>query len=740
MQRLMLLGVAVVLGRSLVALAEDRTYVQHVAPILARHCAECHGAELSEAKLNLEARDRVLYGSASGRILVPGSASQSLIWKLIQPQARPHMPPTGQLSPEELGIVRDWINGLTEADLPSRSAAGTADHWAYRPLSTPVPPDVKNASWTRQPLDRFVLHRIEESGIAPATEASAAVLCRRLYLDLIGLPPTPEELNEFEASTVTDPTAIESLVDRLLASPLYGERWGRHWLDLARYADSGGFHEDIDRPFAWRYRDYVVRSLNEDKPYAQFVREQIAGDEFAPQDPEAWIATGFCRNGPTNDDNMGEGLAREKYRLDLLDDVISTSSVVFQGQTIGCARCHDHKFDPLSQANYYELLSIFDNTERVTMIVDDTGSVIRQPAAKKGEPKPATMPVTIMALTNSTGAPRVTHLLWRGDVANPGPAVSPGVPRALAFEPLSSASSTGAGRRRDWANWLVSPRNSLTWRVIANRLWQHHFHRGIVATPSNFGQTGAAPTHPDLLDWLAGEMIRHNGHWKPLHRAMVLSSTYRLSTTQSYGGGDDYDNRLFSRRSLHRMQAEVLRDSILAVSGSLNLQMGGPGVKPRVRPELLSASQRNKWPVVAEDRAEHWRRSVYVYVKRQLPLPFLALFDVPDSAQTCERRDESVVPTQALVLMNDEFTQQQSLRFASRLRLDSDESSAVQVERAIRVALGRGATPTELAEGQEFLATQHELHRAAGAATASLHALADLCHVLFNSNEFAFFP
>lgn len=720
---------------------EDAIFSREIAPILAKHCADCHGDDEPEAQLKLTTREGLLYGAASGRIVAPGAGEASLLLKLVAPGGKPHMPPEGQLSKDEIAALTRWIDQLPESALPARAAAGSADHWAYRPLAAPKPPEVRNQVWVRNAIDPFVLAKIEAAGLSPAPEASAAVLCRRVYFDLIGLPPTPAELQAFVARYEEDEFAYEHLVDQLLASPHYGERWGRHWLDLARYADSSGFHEDIDRPQAWRYRDYVIDSFNSDKPYGRFVKEQLAGDELAPDDPQAWVATGFCRNGPSNDTNMGDGLAKEKYRLDLLDDVIATSSAVFLGQTIGCARCHDHKFDPISQKNYYELLAIFDNTERVNVTLDDAGKIVRTSAVKapakppENVEKPSPARDEFMVFTERNAAPRATRLLWRGDVANPGPAVSPGVPRALAHLPLQTPpGDQSAGRRLAWAEWVAAPGNPLTWRVAANRIWQHHFGVGLVATPSNFGSTGAKPTHPELLEWLAQELLRQDGRWKPLHREIVLSATYRQDSQNPAALAADPANNLLARHAPRRLEAEVLRDAILTASGALNPRTGGPGVKPRMRAELLVASQRNKWPEVKQEGPQHWRRSVYIYVKRQLPFPLLELFNAPSSAQTCERRDEGVAPTQALVLMNDEFTQEQSARLAQRVADEVGSDPEVQLAHAVLLTLSRRATRTELAEGAEFLAAQAADYGQNGAR----QALVDFCHVLLNSNEFAY--
>lgn len=496
----------------------------------------------------------------------------------------------------------------------------------------------------------------------------------------------------------------------------------------------------------------MIASFNDDKPYARFIAEQLAGDEVAPNDPVAWIATGFCRCGPSNDQNMGDGALREKYRLDLLDDVLSTASAVFLGQTIGCARCHDHKLDPITQTEYYRLLALFDSTERVDVALDAEGrfataSTMEEMAKlKKAKQHPIW---SIMALTEGAVKPCTTHVLWRGDVKNRGPAVAPGVPAAFAREPLTVPTiADGAkttGRRRALAEWIASPKNPLAWRVVVNRIWQHHLGEGIVATPSNFGRSGAAPTHPELLDYLAQEMIAAGGSWKAMHRRIVNSATYRQSSVpprESFTRAREIDpeNRLLWRARQRRLEAEILRDSILAVAGTMNVKLGGAGVKPRIRPELLDASQRNKWPVVKQEGPEHRRRSVYIYVKRQLPFPMLELFDQPNTSQTCERRDENVMPTQALLLMNDEFVAEQASFFADRVLVTAKDDLEWQVREAVWRALGRESLSAEVAETVGFLRSRAASYRdkQRDAADAERAALIDFCHVLFNCNEFAY--
>ncbi|WP_202921493.1 PSD1 and planctomycete cytochrome C domain-containing protein [Anatilimnocola aggregata] len=714
---------------------EDAVFRDKVLPVLAKHCLDCHGAEEPEANLNLTTREALLVGARSGYIITPGKASASLVSQLLVKGSKPHMPPEGQLSDEEIEVVTSWIDSLENVPLPPRpSLAKGLDHWAFQsPKHEPLP-TVKSAALTENAIDSFVLARLEDSQLSLSAPAQREVLLRRAAIDLIGLPPSPEEVQAFAADS--SPDAYERKLDQYLASPAYGERWGRHWLDLARYADSGGFHDDLDRPHAWRYRDYVIRSLNADKSYAEFIREQLAGDELAPANPQALAATAFCRNGPTNDDNMGNNaFDREKYRLDLLDDVISTTSAVYLGLTVGCARCHDHKFDPIPQTDYYQLLAVFNNITRKDVPFGESGEPELAGKWTKGQ-------AGIMAITDVGRQPRETFVLYRGDLNNKGPKVEANVPRlfqsAANFKPAALEKSSG--QRLALANWIAAEENPLSWRVMANRLWQHHFSRGIVSTPSNFGLTGAPPSHPELLDWLATELSAR-GSWKKLHRLMMTSATYRQSSQGSKSAESvDPENLLLWRMNKRRLEAEAIRDSVLQVAGTLNHRVGGPGVKPRIPTELLEASQRNKWPVVKTEGPEHWRRSVYIYVKRQMAFPLLELFDIPSTAHTCDCRQDSTIPTQALVLMNDQFTADQAARFAKRVQVEVGPDARESARRALWLALGREPTPSRCSEAEEFLRAQAEFHQSAKkpADESATLALVDLCHVLLNSNEFLY--
>ena len=588
-------------------------------------------------------------------------------------------------------------------------------HWAFQPLSATKPPAVKNTAWPKNDLDRFILAKLEANGLQPSPEANPATLIRRVTLDLTGLLPSPEEVAAFvsarsDSSDKSD--AYEALIDRLLASPHYGERWGRHWLDLARYADTSGTHNDLDRPHAWKYRDYVIRSFNDDKPYARFVAEQIAGDEIDDADEQSLIATGFCRNGTSNDDNMGKtDDALAQYRADQLDDVIATTSSVFLGLTVGCARCHDHKTDPLLQRDYYSLLAVFNGTEKYGLV----------PGTQDKNDKRIKIDETakVHALIETSPQVPATRIMLRGSALNLGDEVGPAVPTL--FKPVSfpSPATQTSLRRKTLAEWIAAPDNALAWRVIANRIWQHHFGKGLVASPSNFGFTGSKPTKPELLDYLAQQLIQNGGHFKPLHKMILMSAAYR----QSAGPAP-----LALRPQLLRMEAEVIRDSILAASGKLNLKLGGPGIKPRLRPDLLPTSQRNKWPLLQKEGPEQWRRSIYIYVKRQLLMPSMELFDAPTTTDSCAMRLDSTVPTQALVLMNDEFVEEQAAFLAQRAATDTLEKT---IQRMFMLTLSHEADAKRLQQSLDFV-------KALEATSTRDQALADLAHVLFNSSEFVY--
>ncbi len=697
------------------ASAAEDGFETTVGPILKRNCVACHGEQKQEGELRLDQLERDFSnGQLAGR------------WRDVADRIRlGEMPPKDQpkLAVADAKAVVDWITRQLN------SAQSAKAHWAFQPLKKGIAPPQASSDdgWIRNDVDRFVLAKLQAARLSPSAEADRVTLIRRVTFDLIGLPPTPDEVAAFVADD--SPQAWEQLLDRLLASPHYGERWGRHWLDLAQYADSSGFHNDLDRPHAWKYRDYVIRSFNEDKPYARFVAEQIAGDEVDGANDESLIATGFCRNGPSNDDNMGktpEAIAQ--YRADQLDNVISTTSTVFLGLTIGCARCHNHKTDPLTSRDYYSLLAIFNGTQKYGLVPGTEDS-----KGKKIEVDPA---IQIQALVERSSQVPKTFVMRRGVAANRGEEVAPAVPAVLVAEPIQfpqpSAEAKSSLRRRAFAEWITASENPLTWRVLANRVWQHHFGKGLVATPSNFGVSGDTPTHPELLDWLAQQLIVNGGRLKPLHKLVLMSATYRQSSQHRDSAEKiDPSNRLLWRMNLRRLEAEILRDSILAASGKLNPKAGGPGIKPRIRAELLTASQRNKWPIVEKENEQHWRRSVYIYSKRQLLMPMMELFDAPTTTDSCSIRLVSVVPTQALLLMNDEFVEDQAGYLASRAVAEAKDDLPRVIERMFQRTVSRTPEEIRLNEAINFVKSRETTSNRAA-------ALIDLAHVIFNSSEFLY--
>jgi hypothetical protein len=600
----------------------------------------------------------------------------------------------------------------------------SADHWAFQSPGEPSIPILENKAWAKNPIDAFILRKLSTRNLVPSPQVGRARLLRRAHLDIIGLPPTPGQTREFLADE--RPDAYERTLDKLLASPRHGERWGRHWLDLARYADSSGFHDDLHRPNAWRYRDYVIQSLNTDKPYARFLTEQIAGDEAYPGNIDALTGTGFCRNGPSNDNNV-KAPQREQYRLDQLDDVLSTTVSVFLGLTIGCARCHDHKSEPISQEDYYRILAVFNTGGPREYLIG--GATQKEGKKQKG---PA-----VRSFQDFAAKARPTFVLFRGDAKSRGPGVMPSVPSALQAipfpkpEPLAGLKTTGL--RHSLARWMTSGKHPLTWRVIVNRLWLHHLGRGIVESPSNFGTSGSPPSHPKLLDHLAQQLLGHGGQLKPIHRYILTSATYRQdsgSGTKAALGEDEM--KLFGRFTPRRLEAEIIRDSILQASGNLNLQMGGPGIKPRIAPSILRRSKRNEWPLVKKETGAHWRRSSYIYVKRQLLMPMLELFDAPTATVSCELRARSTVPTQALTLLNNPFVNNQ----ASSLASQEEDSTTILLEKT----LGRTANPQLLAEADSFINERSKVYTDKGHSPNKARQMArtDLCVVLFNSSMFVY--
>jgi len=707
-------------------------FVRDIQPILIGKCYKCHGPEEQQGSLRLDLKAAAIAGGDSGPAWEAGQpAAESLLYQYVSGEGDSGvvMPPEEEqrpLSQQELALVKKWLNTGAHwpdgADTTVTDPAKATNHWAFQPVHRPTPPVVNDEGWGRTPIDAFVFAKLGEKGLSPSREASRLELVRRATYDLTGLPPSPEEVEQF--LTDDSPQAYEHLLDRLLGSPRYGERWGRHWLDLARYADSDGFEFDEDRPLAYHYRDYVIRAFNEDKPLNRFIVEQLAGDELDPNDIDCLTATGFCRNGPTIDNQV-----LEKNRLDELDDNVATTGTVFLGLTIGCARCHNHRYEPITQRDYYTFLAIFNpsdkKNDRQRMYVQDAGST-----------------------------PRPTHFLNRGDHQQKGEEVPPAAPAVLtAVSPLEfptpAPEANSTGRRLALAKWIASNEHPLTARVLANRIWHYHFGRGIVSTPSNFGRSGDAPTHPELLDWLASELVAGGWQLKSLHKLIMTSSVYKQASGQDLAKQQaDPANQWLWRYPLRRLSAEEIRDAILTSSGKLDLTMYGPGVKPRIHPSVIATGSTPKWPIVEKEGPEHWRRSVYVFVKRSVLLPLMEGFDAPTTTQTCEQRMTTTVPTQALQLLNNEFTNEHAVFMAERLEQDAGAELDAQIDRAWRLALSRPADEDERRDAAEFVRAQTAQHAAAAtavdekerAARAQRLGLADLCHVLFNSNEFVYVP
>jgi hypothetical protein len=753
-------------------------FEKKIRPVLADRCYSCHSAEAKKLKgaLRLDSREFILRGGDAGPAIVPGDPTKSLLIKAVRygdPDLK--MPPKERLPAAISDDLARWV--ALGAPWPAGDAAkpiapkgmeitaADREYWAYRPLKRPGLPRVKDSAWVRQPVDAFLLERLEAKGLAPAPAATRQVLIRRATYDLIGLPPAPEEVEAFVNDPASD--AYERLLDRLLASPQYGEKWGRHWLDLVRFAETNGYERDGDKPNAWRYRDYVIRSFNEDKPFDRFLKEQLAGDEMEPRTPDALIATGYYRLGIVDDEPADRDLAR----YDGLDSILSTTTQAMLGTTLGCARCHDHKKDPIPQEDYYRMLAFIHGVNpldrdgpgaEAVLIRDEEGHRVfeermkalqeeearlrkekgpadRQAAVKKEieelKKHPPKDQKTLAVSEPLKGED--TFLLRRGNPKVPGERVTPGFLKVLGFPdpsfPPPSRGRVTTGRRTVLAEWIASPGNPLTPRVLANRLWQHHFGRGIVPTPNDFGKLGDPPTHPELLDWLASEVLARGWKLKELHRMLMTSAAYRMaSKTDPATFSKDPSNDLFSRFGMRRLTAEELRDSILAANGTLNLKMGGPSVFVPLPREVLETSSTPKSVWGTSTPGEAARRSVYIKVKRSLLVPLLAAHDFADTDSSCALRFATTVPTQALTLMNSVFMNEQAAIFARRLEKEAPGDVAAQVRRGLRAVTQRAPTPGEIRRGTALVDDLKKEGLDAG------RALASFCLMALNLNEFVY--
>lgn len=798
-------------------------YIDKVQPILLNNCYACHGPD-SDVKGNLYIGNRkdILLGGDSGASAVPGNSAESLLVQAMNYDGF-EMPPKGKLPQEQIDIISKWIDdGMLiprdqESARPEKHESPyktevndeTRAFWQYQKVKTPEIPKVKNRKWVTNPIDNFVLAKLEAEGIKPSSPVEKAHLIRRVYYDLTGLPPTASTVEAFINDD--DPQAYEKVLELLLDSPQYGEKWGRHWLDLVRFAETNSYERDGTKPYAWRFRDYVIKSFNDDKPYDQFIKEQLAGDEFEELTEDSITATGYYRLGIWDD----EPVSQKQALYDDLDDIIATTSQVFLGLTMNCSRCHDHKLDPIPQKDYYRFLAFFSGFRRYGVRGHDTvesasigpiavnanaamqaemrqqldrelrdvdGKInhvnnrlqglmtapekedfraieVRVDIAKKYigkglseqlvkeyeeavkrrkvilDTRPDEIAKTLVIKEIGPQA-RETFVLIRGNANAESEKVEPGFPSVLSPpEPVVHPSPHGktSGRRTTLANWIASADNPLTARVMANRLWQHHFGVGIVESSNNFGAGGIAPTNPDLLDYLATEFVQGGWKLKRMHKLIMLSSTYRLSSQPTASGlAKDPANRLLWRFNPRRLSSEEIRDSILAANGSLNLKMGGPSFYPIIPPEILHGQSRPGagWGNSSEeDRA---RRAIYIFVKRSLVEPLMADFDFADVDSSCPVRFTTTQPTQSLNLMNSEFTNRQAARFAEFLQKQHPDDLPAQIRLALAQTTQRPPTDADIQQGKNLIA---ELK---GLGISDNDALKYFCLVTYNLNEFLY--
>ena len=839
------------------------SFSRDIFPVMEARCLSCHGADIQLAALDLRTRESALRGGARGPAFVPGNAEQSRIYRFVAGLEAIKMPMEGPpLTPDQVAAVKIWIDQGASWETPAAAANPTANplaalermditpeqrgYWAFKlPVQAPLPV-VANKDLTN-PIDRFLEKARVDRGLKAAPRADRLTLVRRAYLDLLGLLPTPAEVSAFMADQT--PQAWERLVDTLLASPHYGERYGRHWLDVARYADSGGFEYDVHRPNAWRYRDYVIKSFNEDKPYNLFLTEQIAGDEMDWKTDQTLIATGFLRMGP-------RVLFREKdnpeRRFDYLDEIIGTIGKGTMGLTVNCARCHNHKFDPISAKDYYAIqaslfgyvetevplapraeaeaylarndeinaklgtlraaIAAIEKPHRDTLELEQirtrfAGHIYRAAAkpdsqrtpgekllaiqvyeavsvsaaeldkvmsgaerARKKElisqaavlesqrPKPLPMaeiatdgdyrfsplgegdnvvscpkcripPAFSGSYLHKNGEYEVppSYFLIRGDSESRGSQMKPGFIDVITFgnppTEIRRPDGNTSGRRLALAQWIGSPQHPLTVRVIVNRVWQKHFGRGIVATLENFGRMGEPPTHQELLDWMAVEFMNRGWSIKQLNKLMMMSEGYQAASDFEHAGNStiDLENRYLWRFRPQRLEAEIVRDSMLVAGGNINLVVGGEPIFPFIPADILVGQFRGKWENTPEGPAA-WRRGVYVYRRRSLPYPMFDTFDHPDMNVTAGARNVSTVPTQALTLLNNPFVLSQARFMAERVAREASDPYG-QVNLAYAIALARPATEAEARIGVGLIKEQ---------------SLLAFTHVVLNLDEFIY--
>jgi mono/diheme cytochrome c family protein len=835
----------------------ELTYELHVRPVLKVYCFDCHGeGDKLRGGLDLRLARLIVKGGDSGPAVLPGKREDSLLYQRI---SHGEMPPgKKKLSKEHIDLLGRWIaagarTARPEPETLTRGVQFTPEErafWSFQPVRRPAVPAVP-PGLVRTPVDAFLLAKLREKGLAFAEEADKRTLIRRACFDLLGLPPSPEEVDRFLADQT--PGAYERLLDRLLSSPRYGERWGRHWLDVAGYADSDGYiTEDAVRPYAYKYRDYVIRSFNADKPFDQFVREQLAGDEMiktphqdlTPDDIEKLVATGFLRMAP--DGTGSGGVDQAAARNQVVADTIKIVTSSLMGLSVGCAQCHNHKYDPIPQADYYRLRAVLkpaydwknwrppqarlislyttadrdkarqieaeaarieqDRTHKQQEYIEQTfekelaklPEQVREPirtaratAEAKRTPEQqqllkehpsvnvtagslylydpkaaadlktytdraaavrATKPKEefIQALTEVPGQVPVTYLFQRGDYNQPKQALAPGGLSILdASHPLNVPAGQGptSGRRLALANWLTDGRHPLTARVLVNRVWMHHFGRGLVGTPSDFGALGERPTHPELLDWLADDFMANGWRPKRLHKLLMTSAAYRQSSRRDPTKDKiDPDNRLLGRMAVRRLEAEAVRDALLSLGGKFNGKMFGPPV-PVMEDEvgqfvlgIENKNGENRPGPVLPLHGEEFRRSVYVQMRRSRPLGVLEAFDLPAMEPNCEARAASTVAPQALLFLNSEFVLAEAGRMAERVRREAGADPEAQVVRAWRLAFAADPTAAECQAALAFLKEQtaYFQSKAANKSDRQLQALAGFCQTLVGSNRFLY--
>jgi hypothetical protein len=623
------------------------------------------------------------------------------------------------------------------------------NHWAWEPIQHPAPP-AQTKTPAKTPIDQFIFAKLEQKGLAAARRAAPLKLLRRVTVDLTGLPPAPAEVEAFAKGDSAEDYAKR--IDRLLESPQYGERWARHWLDLVRFADTGGFEKDLLYRNAWAYRDYVIRAFNSDKPFDRFIEEQIAGDELWPDDPDAVAATGLYAVGPASQDSA---LNSTQLEYEWLTDSVDTTGAAFLGMTLGCARCHNHKYDPITQQDYFAMQAVFAASDRPypagireNRIKGLNGILADVPIPKEVQNDPRCTIVTddkVGARLFHRDAPMEIRRLARGELSKPKEIVEPAIPALFHAEKVRFEGAESTKRRRaTFAKWVVSRDNPLTARVIVNRVWTWHFGQGLVRTPNDFGAQGEAPTHPELLDWLANDFVEHGWDLKRLHRMILTSATYQMDSVAASNREveRDSENRLLSRFPRRRLTAEAIWDSLHACAGTLNLKTGGPPVVPALsQDELSGLFGDEKWKV-SKDETEHNRRAIYLLERRAFLVPMIDAFDPPDVMSSCPQRFQTTVPTQALALLNSSVALEQARHFAQRLLKECAHTPEEIPRRAWLIAFGRPITKDEADKAAKFLASRQNPPEGLQAVPANVapesDALTEFCLALFNANEFVF--